>query len=224
LSEAILADAVPNLAGVAMLLLGLMLPLGRRNATTASARLLAWQGGLLACAAAATAWGGAGGPHLWLLALGALAGRALALPTLLRAAMGHAAGGALPGRGDAARPSMSGAVGIAAGGGLAMLAVAAVLAAGAGVQLGTREGLALSLAILLAGLLAMLARRGMVPGLLGLLAAENGALLGLVHAGDAVPGAAALAVLSPGLAGCVVLASRGRGGAVRDALPWALRR
>ena len=211
-----LADALPNLAGVAMLLLGLLLPLRRRHAP--AVRLVAAQGGLLALAAGSAAWGGAG-PHFWLLALGALVGRALLLPTLMRLATGH---DALPrdGRGTSLP---SGAASFFAGGGLAMLAVAAVTTAGVGMDGGTREGLALAFATLLAGLLAASSRRGVLPGLLGLLAAENGALLGVVHAGGAMPGAAALAVLSPGLVACVALALRGRGGLLR-AVPWASRR
>jgi hydrogenase-4 component E len=221
----LLAEAVPNLAGAAMLLLGFLLPLRARSATGA-ARLVAWQGGLLACAAGAAAWGGAAGPQLWPLAIGALAGRALPLPTLLRLATGCAVGDPPRRSGGAARrSSVSDAVTLLAGGGLAVLSAAAVLAAaGTGMEQGTREGLALALATLLTGLLAMLLRRGVVHGLLGLVAAENGALLALVHAGDAaVPGAAALAVLSPGIAGCVALASRRRD-AFWEALPWAPRR
>ena len=208
------ADAISNLAGAAMLLLGLLLPLRR---AAAAARLLAVQGGALALAAAAVAWGGAGGgaggAQLWLLALGALAGRALSLPTLLRLAAGRA------GAGRAARAGGAGF--LVAGGGLAMLAAAAVVPAGTGLQPGTRVGLALALGVLLTGLLAALSRRGAPLRLLGLLAAENGALLALVHAGG---GAAALAVLSPGLVACAALAFRDGPDAVRGALPWALRR
>jgi hydrogenase-4 component E len=219
----LVAEAVPNLAGAAMLLLGLLLPLAPRGASPAAPRLVAWQGGMLALAAASVAWSGEGARHLWVLALGALAGRALVLPTLLRAGTtGRRDGDALTREAGAA--SGSGVARLLAGGGLAVLAAACVLPGAAGMEPGRGEGLALALGILLAGLLAILSRRGLASGLLGLVAAENGALLAVVHAGDAVPAAAALAVLSPGLAGCVVLASRGRGDAVRDALPWALRR
>ena len=218
------AEAVPNLAGAAMLLLGLLLPLGSRRASAAAApRWVAWQGGLLALAAASAAWSGAGGWHLWVLAFGALAGRALLLPGLLRMATGRVGGDAPP-RGAPA--SVPGVVRLLAGGGLAVLAAASVLPAGTGMEPGAGEGLALALGILLAGLLAMLLRRGVVSGLLGLVAAENGALLAVVHAGDALPGAAALAVLSPGLLGCVALAAareHGRDDVLR-ALPWAMRR
>jgi len=196
------ADAVPNLAGAAMLLLGLLLPLRQRG--RAAARSVAWQGGLLALAAAVVASRG-GGAQLWLLALGALAGRAVFLPTLLRLASAGRSGG------DAsARPGATPGAGalLLAGGGLAVLAVAAVSPAGSGVEAGAREGLALALAVLLAGLLAMIGRRGAPSALLGLIAAENGALLGVVHAGG-VSGAAVLAVLSPGLVACAALALRG---------------
>lgn len=234
MSGASLADTVPNLAGVAMLLLGLLLPTRRRHG--AATRLAAWQGGLLALAAASTAWGGEAGPLLWLLAVGALAGRALLLPALLRLATERAGGDAVPRADDhapprtggdgsplggSAAPTVPGAtVSLLAGGGLAVLAVAAVMPAGAGMASGTREGLALALAVLLAGLLTMLLRRGVLFGLLGLLAAENGALLGLVHAGGAMPGAAALAVLSPGLVACVLLAARSGRGVSVQSLRW----
>ena len=82
--SATLVETVPNLAGAAMMLLGLLLPLGRRRAPAAAPRLVAWQGGLLALAAASAAWSGAGARHLWFLALGALLARALLLPALLR--------------------------------------------------------------------------------------------------------------------------------------------
>jgi hydrogenase-4 component E len=220
LSAAPFADAIPNFAGAAMLLLGLLLPLRRGGA--AAARLVAAQGGLLALAAASAAWGGSG-PHLWLLALGAFAGRALLLPTLLRLASGRAADTS-PRPRAAAAPVPGAVSSLVAGGALAVLAVAAVMTAGAGMEPGAREGSALALATLLAGLLAMVSRRGVLFGLLGLLAAENGALLGVVHAGGGAPGAAALAVLSPGLVFCVLLAAtRGRG-ALAAALPWAPRR
>ncbi len=211
-----LADALPGVAGVAMLLVGLLLPLRQRGA---AARLVAVQGGLLAAAAGSAAWGGAG-RHLWLLALGALALRALALPTLLRSATG---GGAFPHAAGGATSPRSGAASLLAGGGLAVLAVSVVTSAGVGVNGVAREGLALALATLLAGLLAASSRRGVLPGLVGLLAAENGALLGVVHAGGALPGALALAVLSPGLVACAALALRGRGDLLR-AMPWAPRR
>lgn len=250
-----LAEAMPNLAGVAMLLLGLLVPTRRRR--DAAARLVAWQGGLLGAAAATAAWGGgavSAGPPLWLLAFGALAGRGLLLPALLRlaarpaggGALSRSAGSALPPLGGDARPSSGGdaiphpggnappragglafpqafgltlrgtpnaAASLLAGGCLSVLAVAAVIPAGAGVAPGTREGMALALAVLLAGLLTMFLRRDVPFGMLGLLAAENGALLGLVHTcGGALPGAAALAAaLSPGLAACLVLAARGGG-------------
>lgn len=195
-------NAVPFLAGTGMLLLGLLLPVARRHG--AAARLVAAQGGLLALAAASAAWGGAG-RHLWLLAVGALVGRALPVPVLLRLAAGRSRGATWP-------PSAPGAGGrFLLGGGLAVLAVAAVLPAGSGLEPATREGFAVALAALLTGLLAMLLSRGVASGLLGLLAAENGALLGLVHAGGA-PGAAVLAVLSPGLVACVLFAAmRARG-------------
>jgi hydrogenase-4 component E len=218
-------SAVPVLAGAAMLLLGLLLPLRRRRA--GAARLVAAQGGMLALAAAAAAWTGAGGPWLWALALGALAGRALVLPTLVRLATAGGQGVVPPATGEVPPPVAPGAAAarLLAGGVLAVLAVAAVVALGAGVEAGTREGLALALATLLAGLLAMALRRGAPSGLLGLLAAENGALLGLVHAGGGLPAAAVLAVLSPGLVACIALAFHGRGaGAVSDLLPWAARR
>ena len=98
--------------------------------------------------------------------------------------------------------------------------------AGAGIEPAVGEGLALALAILLAGFLAMLLGRGSASGLLGLVAAENGALLAVVHAGNAMPGvSAALAVLSPGLLGCVALAAaRGGRGGFAEALPRAVRR
>ncbi len=182
------------------------------------------QGGALALAAASAAWSGTGPPGLWLLALGAFAGRALFLPALLRLA---AAGrGALR---PAAPPGLaaSAAAFLVTGGGLAVLALAATAAAGTGVDPGTREGLALALAASLAGLLAMLLRRGVFSALLGLLAAENGALLGVVHAGDKLPAAAALAVLSPGLVACIALALRGGGGlgaVLSTILPRASRR
>lgn len=205
------------LAGAAALLLGLLLPLQRRGAA-AAARLVAAQGGMVALAAASAAWSGTGGPHLWLLAFGALAGRALFLPALVRLVTGE-------GVVSRAAAPFGGAAPLLAGGGLAVLGVAAVLAVGAGAGAGARGGFALALATLVVGLLAMLQRRGVRSGMLGLLAAENGALLGLVHAGDGVPGAAALAVLSPGLVACVALASRGQGlAALANALPWASRR
>lgn len=205
-------DAIPNLAGAAMLLLGLLVPLRRR---VASARLVAVQGGLLALAAASAAWGGAGA-HLWFLAFGAFAGRALLLPTLFRlAAARNGPDGATRGGGAGL---------LVAGGGLAVLAIAAVVPAEAGLGPGTRVGLALALAILLLGLLTALLRRGVLSALLGLIAAENGALLATVHAGGGALGALALAVLSPGLVLCVVLALRGGIGGVSGALPWALRR
>lgn len=204
-------EAVPNLAGAAMLLLGLLLPTRRRPG--AAARLVAWQGGLLASAAACAAWGGAATPALWAVALGALAGRALPLPALLRMAAPHGGGGA-------ATREPGGAAPLLLGGGLAVLAVAAVVPAGTAVAPGAREGFALALATLLCGLLAMRLRRGVSFGLAGLLAAENGALLGLVNAGGALPGAAALAVLSPGLVACVALAAArdGRGLSLRALL------
>ena len=214
-------SAVPTLAGTAALLLGLLLPLQRRSAA-AAARLVAAQGGMVALAAASVAWIGAGGPHLWALALGALVGRTLFLPALVRLAAGDGAG---PRTAGGALPPGAAAGRLLAGGGLAVLAVVAVAAVGAGVEAGTREGLALALATLLAGLLAALLRRGAPSGVLGLIAAENGALLGLVHAGHWLPGASALAVLSPGLLACVALAARGRGlDAVSRVLPWAPRR
>jgi hydrogenase-4 component E len=216
-------SAAPILAGAAMLLLGLLLPMARRR--SAAARLAAAQGGMLALAAASAAWSGAG-PHLWRVALGALAGRALLLPALLRLATDGNAAAPRAAAGEAMPPASGSATApLLAGGGLAVLAVAAATAVGAGLEPGTREGVALALATLLAGLLAMLLRRGVFSGLLGLLAAENGALLGLVQAGDGLPGAAALAVLSPGLVACVSLALRGRGfGAVSMVLPRAARR
>ena len=188
------------------------------------AALLVAGGLATALAAAFAAWNGAG-PHLWLLALGAFTGRALLLPALLPLATGRVGSDGLRRAAGEASP-VPAAASLLAGGGLAVLAVAAVVAAaGAGVESGMREGLALALATLLAGLLAMLLRRGAFSGLLGLLAAENGALLGLVQAGGGVPAAAALAVLSPGLVACVALALRGRGlSAVAAALPWAPRR
>lgn len=195
------AEAVPNLAGAAMLLLGLFLPTRRRP--DAAARLVAWQGGLLALAAASAAWSGAAAPSFWFVAFGALAGRALLLPALLRMAT--------DGGGAAAREA-AGPAPLLLGGGLAVLAVAAVVPTGAGVASGTQEGLALALATLLVGVLAMRLRRGVFSGLAGLVAAENGALLGLVHAGEALPGAAALAVLSPGFVACVALAAARGGG------------
>lgn len=233
MSDSWFAHTVPNLAGAAMLLLGLLLPTRQRRG--AAARVAAWQGGLLALAAASTARGGEAGPLLWLLAFGALAGRALLLPALLRLPTERAGGDAFPRAddhaasrtggdgpphgGNATPTAPSATVSLLAGGGLAVLAVAAVMPAGAGMASGMREGLALALAVLLAGLLTMLLRRGVLFGLLGLLAAENGALLGLVHAGGAMPGAAALAVLSPGLVACVLLAARsGRGVSVQSLL------
>ncbi len=224
MNGASLVDAVPNLAGAAMLLLGLFLPARRRRES--AARLVAWQGGLLALAAASAAWrGGAAAPLLWVLAFGALAGRALPLSALLRSAAGGGGGGAARGP----EPAGSGGASLLLGGGLAVLAVAAVVPAGAaGVPAGTREGLGLALAALLVGLLAMRLRRGVFSGLLGLLAAENGALLGLVHAAGgtaALSGAAAFAVLSPGLVFCAVLAAaRGGGVASVPSLLRALRR
>lgn len=287
-------EAIQNLAGAAMLLLGLLLPTRRRHGS--AARLAAWQGGLLALAAACAAWSGTEGAILWALAFAALAGRALLLPALLRLATARGPGGALP-RGDsatqgredgeafpfdggappqagsgalsrvgdsmhgrledddlrlggeafpraggdawrrgaggahqrgggAAAPVRSASVSLLAGGGLAVLAVAAVVPAGAGMASGTREGFALALAVLLAGLLTMALRRGVAFGLLGLLAAENGALLGLVHAGAAAPGATALAVVSPGLVACAALAAARVGGGVPlvQALLQAIRR
>ena len=195
-------EAVPNLAGAAMLLIGLFLPTRRRR--DSAARLVAWQGGLLALAAASAAWVGPVPQSLWFLSCAALAGRALLLPGLLRMAAGGETAAAA--RAPAAAPLLL-------GGGLAVLAVAAVVPTGAGVAPGTREGFALALATLLAGVLAMRLRRGVFSGLAGLMAAENGALLGLVHAGGALPGAAALAVLSPGLVACVALAATRGGGA-----------
>jgi hydrogenase-4 membrane subunit HyfE len=245
LSAAELADLAGDLAGVAMLLLGLLLPMQRRR--EAAARLVAWQGGLLALAAGAAALGGAG-PYCWLMAFLALVVRALLLPERLRLAVGraegadaarlHGAGASYLGGGDSvgrgggsdvlpraggATPSGLGAVpSFLVGGGLAVLAFAAVTSAGAGMDAGTREGLALALAILLAGLLAILLGRGLPFGLVGLLAAENGALLGLVHAGGMFGLGAALAAVSPGLVACDLLAAlRGRGhplGALRKAL------
>lgn len=197
------AEALPNVAGAAMLLLGFALP--TRRWPGAAARLVAWQGGLLALAAASAAWSGAAPPSLWFVAFGALAGRALLLPGLLRLAAG--------GDGGRAVRREPGVAPLLLGGGLAVLAVAAVVPTGAGVAFGTREGLALALATLLVGLSAIRPRRGVSSGLGGLLAAENGALLGLVHAGWALPAAAALAVLSPGLVACAALAAtRGGGG------------
>jgi hydrogenase-4 component E len=222
LSAALLGEALPNLAGAAMLLLGLLLPLGQRRASAAAARLVAWQGGLLALAAASAAWSEAGVRHLWVLALGALLARALLLPTLLRLGTGRTRADALPRAADGTPASAPRVVPLLAGGGLAVLATASILPAGTGLEPGVGEGLALALAILLLGLLAMLLGRGVASGLLGLVAAENGALLALVHAGDTMPGAAVLAVLSPGLLGFIALAARGRGG-VSDGLPWALR-
>ncbi len=225
MNGASLVDAVPNLAGAAMLLLGLFLPARRRRES--AARLVAWQGGLLALAAASAAWrGGAAAPLLWVLAFGALAGRALPLSALLRSAAGGGGGG---GAARGPEPAGSGGASLLLGGGLAVLAVAAVVPAGAaGVPAGTREGLGLALAALLVGLLAMRLRRGVFSGLLGLLAAENGALLGLVHAAGgtaALSGAAAFAVLSPGLVFCAVLAAaRGGGVASVPSLLRALRR
>ena len=209
-----------------MLLLGLLLPLLRRRASAVAPRLVAWQGGLLALAAACAAWSGAGARHLWLLALGALLARALLLPTLVRLGTGRTGGDALPRAAGGTPASAPSVVRLLAGGGLAVLAATSVLPAGPGIEPAVGEGLALALAILLAGLLAMWLGRGSVSGLLGLVAAENGALLAVVHAGDAMPGlAAALAVLSPGLLGCIALAAvRGGRGGFSEALPWAVRR
>jgi hydrogenase-4 membrane subunit HyfE len=210
-----MADSVPNLAGVAMLLLGLALPL--RRGVAAAARLVAAQGGLLAFAAAgaAAAESSGAGPHLWLLALGALAGRALLVPTLFRLLA------ARTGADRAEARVGGGAALLVAGGGLAVLAVAALVPAGVGLAPGMRVGLALALAVLLLGLLTALLRRGVGFALLGLLAAENGALLALVHAGGALPGAAALAVLSPGLVASIALASRGGLRGLLRAPSWA---
>lgn len=218
MSATAFAAVLPNLAGVAMLLLGLRLPLRGERDVEGAARSVAWQGALLALAAGAAASGGAG-PHLWLLACGAIGGRALLLPVLMRSAAGS---GMTAGAGSTTAPARA-IVRLLAGGGLASLAAAVVLPAGAALGSGMREGLALSLAILLVGLLAMLGRRRAPLDLLGLIAAENGALLALVHAGAAAPGAVALAVFSPGLVACVALASRG-GFAFADALPWPFRR
>ncbi len=230
------ADSMVDLAGAAMLLLGLLLPVQRRCG--AAARLAAWQGGFLALAAAVAAWNG-GGNGLWLVAVVAAAGRAARLPALLRLATTSIGGGgdadapsravgASVSRAGSAAPAGPGTVAtLLAGTGLAVLAAAAVAATGAGVEVGTREGLALALATLLAGLLAMLGRRrggGVAFGLLGLVAAENGALLGLVHAGGTPGAAAAFAALSPGLVACVSLAALRGGGALRAAMPWAPRR
>jgi hydrogenase-4 membrane subunit HyfE len=248
LSAAQLADLAGDLAGVAMLLLGLLLPMQRRR--EAAARLVAWQGGLLALAAGAAALGGAG-PYCWLMAFLALVVRALLLPERLRLAVGtdfarlRGAGASLdvgafslrgggssgPGGGGDVRPRAGGATlsGLGAvpsflvGGGLAVLAFAAVTSAGAGMDAGTREGLALALATLLAGWLAILLGRGLPFGLVGLLAAENGALLGVVHAGGMFGLGAALAAVSPGLVACDLLAAlRGRGHPL-EALRKALR-
>jgi hydrogenase-4 membrane subunit HyfE len=221
-TAAFLQEVIPNLAGAAMLLLGLLLPL--RERVEAAGRLVAPQGGLLALAAGSAAWGGAGW-HLWFLALGALVGRALLLPAMLRLATGGGRGRGLPhGSGRGAQPPAVSAVAfLLAGGGLAVLAAAAVLPTGPGLDSGMRGGLALALAALLAGLLATVPRRAPLRGLLGLFAAENGALLAVVHAGEGMPGAAALAVLSPGLVTCFALAARARGGASSLNL-WAAAR
>jgi hypothetical protein len=129
---------------------------------------------------------------------------------------------ATAGAGDGPPPPPSpGAAPLLLGGGLAVLAVAAVVPAGGGVAPGGLGGLGAGARVLLAGLLAARLRRDLPSGLLGLLAAENGALLGLVHAGETLPGVAALAVLSPGLAACAALAATrgGRGFSVRSLLP-----
>ena len=221
MSAALVGEALPNLAGAAMLLLGLLLPLGPRRASAAAARLVAWQGGLLALAAASAAWSEAGVRHLWVLALGALLARALLLPTLLRSGTGRTRADALPRAADGTPASAPRVVPLLAGGGLAVrdgfdTACGDRIGAGGGRGLGAG---ACHPALGTPGDAAA-ARRGV--GLLGLVAAENGALLALVHAGDTMPGAAVLTVLSPGLLGFVAFAARGRGG-VSDGLPWALR-
>ncbi len=204
MSGALWTATLPTLAGMAMLLLGLLLP--TRVRLDQATRLAAWQGGLLALAAAAAAWNGA--VLLWPLAAVALSGRAVLLPALVRRATGGAASGRPPAR------SVVGS--LLAGTVLAVLAVAAVVPPGAGDGVaGMREGAGVALAVLLAGMLASAARRGLGFGLIGLLAAENGALLGLVEAGAAgvpLPVAASLAVLSPGLLAAAALAARRGGG------------
>ena len=160
-------------------------------------RLQAGQALVLSVLACWLGWVRADGAFFLVAAI-ALAGRAVAMPLLLRAA--------LPAR--EGRSEVESGVVVAAsmilGLGLVLLAVLAVRPATLGALSGGRAGLAGAVSVLLLGLLAMVARRRALPRLIGFLCVENGFLLAVLVAGG-MPMMVVLSAASLLLAGAPVL-------------------
>lgn len=188
-----LARALPPLAGAAMLVLALAMPLARRVGL--AALLAASQAACLALAALALAAGSAPPRHagweLLAVALGTLALKTAVLPRAANA-LAPALAPAPSGPGGP-RPA---AVALAAA---AAALLALVLAAPA---VGTMPALALS--VVLAGAICTALRRDPLGRIAGILVLENGLVLALAAA--AAPGLALLALATLALPGAMIAA------------------
>lgn len=170
MSGGLAQDVAPLLGGGVLLASFLLLARGR-------VMVLAAQGVLVALLAA---WQGLLREETALLAAAVLlvAGKGVLVPLLLARIMARAA----PAGADGPPPA---GVLLAAGLGLVALAVLALPPAlTGGAAAAARVEMTIALSVLLVGLLAMAASRGVAPRLAGLAAAENGLLLGAI----AIPG------------------------------------
>ncbi len=162
---------IAHLLGGAMLLLSFVLLYQRRVQAVINA--FAWQGGVLALAAA---WQGAmqGAPELYLTAVIAFVAKAVLIPLALRVIV----------RRMNLHRSVETALGIGAsmmaGVAVVALAILVVLPITAGARAIAREDLALALSVVLLGMLMMITRRNAISQVVGLMSLENGLVLAAV--------------------------------------------
>jgi hydrogenase-4 component E len=167
-----LAHDVAQLIGGGVLLASFLLLHQRRVAALVG--VLAAQGALVALAAL---WQGVlrGEAHLFATALIAFAAKAVLVPLLLRRIVARLA------LDRAAETALPVGASLAAGVGLVVLSALVMLPATAGsAGAPARVDLVLALSVLLLGVLMTATRRTAIPQLAGLIAAENGLLLGAV--------------------------------------------
>jgi len=194
MSLASLPQEIAHLPGCVMLLLSFLLLRQRREA--AAIKALAAQGVMLALAAALQGWV-QGAPQLLLVALIEVAGKLVLLPMALWALLRRSGPQPAAERAGDSGPHLIAGIALVA---LAVLLVQPITGPGQAVA---REDLALSLAILLLGLLLMATRRGAIQRVSGLAGLENGAILAAVSAGG-MPLLPALSLAGLALTGVVL--------------------